>query len=84
MSIHATPARQFPLRLEASLADRLDKASKQTHINKTAISRIAISKFLTELEVSGISSAMHDVCEVWYDTKRIRTTWEEVYLHTKN
>ena len=64
MNIHATPARQFPLRLEASLADRLDLICKQTHITKTTISRIAISKFLDELEIKGISRAMNEVCEV--------------------
>lgn len=64
MNITATPYRQFPLRLHASLADLLDRVSKETQIPKTRIATIGLEKFLVELETSGIRSAMRDVCEV--------------------
>lgn len=64
MNITATPHRQFPLRLNANLADQLDRVSKETQISKTRIATIGLEKFLSELETSGIRSAMRDVCEV--------------------
>jgi predicted DNA-binding protein len=64
MNITATPHRQFPLRLNASLAEQLDRVSKETQIPKTRIATIGLEKFLAELETSGIRSAMRDVCEV--------------------
>ena len=64
MNITATPHRQFPLRLHASLADKLDRVSKETQISKTRIATIGLEKFLSELESSGIQSAMRNVCEV--------------------
>ena len=64
MNITATPHRQFPLRLHASLADQLDRVSKETQIPKTRIATIGLEKFLAELETRGIRSAMRDVCEV--------------------
>ena len=62
--IPATPIRSFPVRLEHDLMNKLEQLSKETHINKTTISRIAISKFLAELESTGIRNAMIEVCEV--------------------
>lgn len=64
MNATATPHRQFPLRLNANLADQLDRVSKETQIPKTRIATIGLEKFLSELETSGIRSAMRDVCEV--------------------
>ena len=64
MNITTTPHRQFPLRLNASLAEQLDRVSKETQIPKTRIATIGLEKFLAELETSGIRSAMRDVCEV--------------------
>ena len=61
--ISATPIRTFPVRLEYELMDKLERFAKETHINKTTISRIAISKFLTELETTGIRNAMVEICE---------------------
>ena len=58
-----TPIRSFPVRLEHDLMNRLEQFAKETHINKTTISRIAISKFLSELESTGIRNAMLDICE---------------------
>lgn len=64
MNIHATPTRQFPLRLDANLADHLEQVARQTHINKTTLTRIAITKFLSELDASGIPNALKQACEV--------------------
>jgi predicted DNA-binding protein len=64
MNTYATPHRQFPLRLPASLADRLDLVSKETQIPKTRIATIGLEKFLSELETSGIRYAMKSACEV--------------------
>lgn len=61
--ISSTPIRTFPVRLEHDLMNKLEQASKETHINKTTLSRIAISKFLTELETTGIRNAMVEVCQ---------------------
>lgn len=54
--------RQFPIRLESALADALDRYSEATNIPKTTISRIALIKFLNELENSGARSAIQKVC----------------------
>jgi len=64
MNIIATPHRQLPLRLNANLADKLDRMSKETQIPKSRIATIGLEKFLSELESSGIQSAMRDACEV--------------------
>ena len=61
--IKTTPIRTFPVRLEHDLMNKLERFAKETHINKTTISRIAISKFLTELETTGIRNAMNEVCQ---------------------
>ena len=58
--------RQFPVRLELSLSNALDRYSEATRIPKTTISRVAIEKFLNELETSGIRGALEEVCTTWY------------------
>jgi hypothetical protein len=42
----------------------LDRVAKQTRINKTTISRIALQKFLAEIERSGASEMLDGVCSV--------------------
>lgn len=64
VQIPATPYRQFPLRLSPDLADALDRVSKRTRINKTTISRIALEKFIAELQQSGADAVVNQVCEV--------------------
>ena len=54
--------RQFPIRLEASIADALDRYAQATQIPKTTISRIALVKFMNELENSGARSAIEKAC----------------------
>jgi predicted transcriptional regulator len=59
--IHPTPYRQFPLRLTSDMADRLDEIAKKTRINKTTISRIALQKFIFELEKSGTDRLVDEI-----------------------
>jgi hypothetical protein len=40
----------------------LDRVAKQTRINKTTISRIALQKFLAEIDRSGASEMLDKVC----------------------
>jgi predicted DNA-binding protein len=64
LHIHATPYRQFPMRLTAEMFDELDRVSKQTRINKTTISRIALQKFLAQIEQSGANEMLDEVCSL--------------------
>lgn len=64
LQIHATPYRQFPLRLTQEMADDLDRIAKRTRINKTTISRIAIQKFIGEMERAGADELLNELCEV--------------------
>jgi predicted transcriptional regulator len=56
--------RQFPVRLEEPMFDEVDRIAKQTNINKTTISRIAIQQFMDRLDSSGISNALEKVSAV--------------------
>jgi predicted DNA-binding protein len=56
--------KQFPMRLELSLANELDDCARETNMNKTTISRIAIQKLLKELRESGAAASIAAVCEV--------------------
>jgi predicted DNA-binding protein len=64
LQINETPYRQFPLRLPHEMANELDRIAKRTRINKTIISRIAIQKFMSEVERSGADALVNDLCEV--------------------
>jgi hypothetical protein len=44
--------------------EELDRVSKQTRINKTTISRIALQKFLAQIELSGASEVLDEVFAV--------------------
>jgi hypothetical protein len=52
---------QLPVRLEASQAELLDKYAQATRINKSQIVRSAVGRFISELESSGIRSAMERI-----------------------
>jgi predicted DNA-binding protein len=54
-----TTYRQFPMRLD----DALDRYSEATNIPKTTISRIALTKFLNQLENSGARAVLEQVCK---------------------
>jgi len=56
--------RQFPLRLQIDIADELDRVAKETRITKTELSRIAIAKFLNELQDSGAITAIGKVYQI--------------------
>jgi predicted transcriptional regulator len=56
--------RQFPVRLEEPMFEEVDRIAKQTNINKTTISRIAIQQFMDRLDSSGISNALEKVSAV--------------------
>jgi predicted DNA-binding protein len=53
--------RQFPVRLELSVSDQLDRYAKLTRIPKTTIARFAIEKFVNEIEISGLAGAVEEV-----------------------
>ena len=53
--------RQFPVRLELSVSDQLDRYAKLTRIPKTTIARFAIEKFVNEIEISGLVGAVEEV-----------------------
>jgi hypothetical protein len=62
IQFNATPYRQFPLRLPAHMADELDRVAKSSRISKSTISRIALEKFLAEIDRSGAVAAIEEVC----------------------
>lgn len=65
MNIHSSSNyKQFPLRLNLALSNSLERIAKETRIPKTELSRIAITKFLTQLEQSGVRDAMIELCRV--------------------
>jgi hypothetical protein len=58
------PYKQFPLRLTPDMFAELERVAKQTRINKTTISRIALKKFLAQIELVGVGNAINELCEV--------------------
>ena len=58
------PYKQFPLRLTSDMFAELERVAKQTRINKTTISRIALKKFLAQIELVGVGNAINELCEV--------------------
>jgi len=55
---------QFPIRIDSRLTKELDRISNLTNIPKTTISRIALVKFLKELQDSGVAGAVERICSV--------------------
>lgn len=58
------PCPAISFTVEAPLADALDRYSEATNIPKTTISRIALTKFLNELEKSGARAMLQQVCKI--------------------
>jgi hypothetical protein len=58
------PYKQFPLRLTPDMFAELERVAKQTRINKTTISRIALQKFLAQIELAGAGTVINELCEV--------------------
>lgn len=52
---------QLPIRLEASLADALDRYSRATRIPKSEIARSSIRRFINDLERTGVRSALEQI-----------------------
>lgn len=52
---------QLPIRLEANLADALDRYSKSTRIPKSEIARSSIRRFINDLERTGVRSALEQI-----------------------
>ena len=57
------PYKQFPLRLTPHMFAELERVAKQTRINKTTISRIALQKFLAQIELAGAGTVINELCE---------------------
>lgn len=57
----AVTYRQFPIRLEASLADALDHYAAVTRIPKTEMIRTAVRRVLIDLERTGVRSALEQI-----------------------
>lgn len=56
--------KQFPMRIEESLALELDEMCKATKMNKTTFSRVALQKLIKELHESGAAQSIASVCAV--------------------
>ena len=52
---------QLPVRLEASQADLLNEYAQATRINKSQIVRSAVGRFISDLENSGVKSALEKI-----------------------
>jgi predicted DNA-binding protein len=55
------PQAQFPLRIDAELMEKFDEISKSTRIPKSTLARIALEKFLNEIEKSNIAKSINSV-----------------------
>ena len=52
---------QLPIRLEANLAEVLDRYSRATRIPKSEIARSSIRRFINDLERTGVRSALEQI-----------------------
>ena len=52
---------QLPIRLEANLAEALDRYSRATRIPKSEIARSSIRRFINDLERTGVRSALEQI-----------------------
>ena len=50
--------KQFPLRIEQSLADELQEVSDTTLISKSELVRVALEKFLAEVKKSNLQKTV--------------------------
>lgn len=61
INFEPTPHKSFPLRLEQNLYQRFTNMASETKIPKSTLARLAISKFLDDIESKGITLAIKDV-----------------------
>jgi predicted DNA-binding protein len=54
--------KQFPVRLDHQLSTELERMSEKTNIPKSTITRIALIKFMNELDDSGVKDAIEKIC----------------------
>ena len=52
------------MRLTHDMANDLERIAARTRINKTTISRIALQKFIAEIERTGADGVLDELCEV--------------------
>jgi predicted DNA-binding protein len=61
INFEPTPIKSFALRLEPNLYQRFTNMASKTKIPKSTLARLAISKFLDDIESKGITLAIKDV-----------------------
>lgn len=54
----------FPIRIEWELADELDQFLKDTKTTKTAFTKLALTKMLSEFNRSGVRETMRGIYTV--------------------
>ena len=50
--------KQFPIRLGFILQTELDRVSKETHINKSTLIRLAVENLIKEIDELGVGQSM--------------------------
>lgn len=61
--INEKPYKQFALRMDQSLSEKLDRVSNATGIPKTTILRNGAIRILDELDKSGVTERLERICE---------------------
>ena len=62
--LHSQPQIQLPVRLDPKLFNELDTMSNQTLIPKSALTRLAIKRLLTDMNNVGAPVIIKSLCEV--------------------
>jgi predicted DNA-binding protein len=62
--LHNQPQIQLPVRLDPKLFNELDTMSNQTLIPKSALTRLAIKRLLTDMNNVGAPVIIKSLCEV--------------------
>ena len=57
----ATPAKQFPLRLEQTLAKAFSQAADDMGMTKTELASRAIQRYINELNISGARNYLKEL-----------------------
>ena len=61
--LHNQPQIQLPVRLDPKLFNELDTMSNQTLIPKSALTRLAIKRLLTDMNNAGAPVIIKSLCE---------------------
>lgn len=64
MNINHEVPKQTSIRLGHNLHSNFDRISKETHIPKSVLARIAVEKLIIEIDQAGVDTALSNVCEV--------------------